>query len=193
MVHETIAAGADPNRPDNRGWTPLHFAAQAQSAAVIEALLLAEAHVDAVDSHGNTPLWRAVFTTGMTTRLRPNCCCEPEPISTRRMPTATRLASSPARSPTTVWLPTSLDDCPCTEGGWLVGRRLRLLGRLYSSCGGQSHGWAARSTRLEGPASTPHARRACRSGRPAVARSAGALIQLRLNSAMPLRPELPAR
>lgn len=55
MVHETIAAGADPNRPDNRGWTPLHFAAQAQSAAVIEALLLAEAHVDAVDSHGNTP------------------------------------------------------------------------------------------------------------------------------------------
>ncbi|WP_329249332.1 tyrosine-type recombinase/integrase [Actinoallomurus sp. NBC_01490] len=38
---------------------------------------------------------------------------------------------------------------------------------------GSSSGGAARSARLEGPASTPHARRACRSGRPAAARSAG--------------------
>jgi hypothetical protein len=35
---------------------------------------------------------------------------------------------------------------------------------------------AARSARPEGPAPTPHARRACRSGRPAAARSAVALI-----------------
>lgn len=61
VVHAALAAGADPNRPDNGGWTPLHFAAQAESAAVIGALLAAGARVDAADSHGNTPLWRAVF------------------------------------------------------------------------------------------------------------------------------------
>jgi ankyrin repeat protein len=41
----------------------LHFAAQEQRAEVTETLLRAGAEVDARDAYGNTPLWRAVFTS----------------------------------------------------------------------------------------------------------------------------------
>lgn len=60
-VQSALAAGDDPNALDSAGWTPLHFAAQAQSPEVASALLLAGAAVDTKDDHGNTPLWRAVF------------------------------------------------------------------------------------------------------------------------------------
>lgn len=39
------------------------FAARAHAPGVCEALLLAGASVDAVDSNGNTPLFRPVFTS----------------------------------------------------------------------------------------------------------------------------------
>lgn len=32
VAQAALSAGADPNQPDHSGWTPLHFAAQAQSA-----------------------------------------------------------------------------------------------------------------------------------------------------------------
>ena len=51
------------NRADNRGFTPLHFAAQKQDAAIAELLLEAGCGVDPVDSFGNTPLWTAVYNT----------------------------------------------------------------------------------------------------------------------------------
>ncbi|MEU6110697.1 ankyrin repeat domain-containing protein [Streptomyces albidoflavus] len=56
-----LAGGADPEAADAAGWTPLHFAAQAQAPSAVEVLLAAGASVGAVDGQGNTPLWRAVF------------------------------------------------------------------------------------------------------------------------------------
>jgi uncharacterized protein len=59
-IVELIAAGADVNRKDNGGWTPLHFAAQEQVVEIARTLVEAGAEVDSKDHFGNTPLWRAV-------------------------------------------------------------------------------------------------------------------------------------
>jgi ankyrin repeat protein len=53
----------DPNVPDDEGRTPLHFAAQSNTAKVAELLLNAGASVDPCDNHGNTPLIKAVFNS----------------------------------------------------------------------------------------------------------------------------------
>ena len=60
-VVELLAAGADVNRKDNAGWTPLHFAAQEQLVEIASTLIEAGAEVDSKDKCGNTPLWQAVF------------------------------------------------------------------------------------------------------------------------------------
>ncbi len=62
-VRELLRAGADPNMRDESRWTPLHFGAQDQALGVVMALLEAGAEVDSPDDHGNTPLWRATFTS----------------------------------------------------------------------------------------------------------------------------------
>jgi ankyrin repeat protein len=54
LCAELLAAG---------GWTPLHFAAQAQSAPVTKLLIKASTDLDVRDGNGNTPLWRATMTT----------------------------------------------------------------------------------------------------------------------------------
>lgn len=56
-----LAAGADPDRQDRNGMAPLHFAAQHNAAEVAAVLVEAGASVDLPDSHGNTPLFKAVF------------------------------------------------------------------------------------------------------------------------------------
>jgi ankyrin repeat protein len=56
-----LAAGADVNAADANGWIPLHFAAQSQSAPIVRELIDKGSRIDVPDSHGNTPLWRAVF------------------------------------------------------------------------------------------------------------------------------------
>jgi ankyrin repeat protein len=61
-LQRLLAAGADPNIADNAGWTALHFAAQRQDVSQVRALLDAGAEVDPADAHGDTPLFRAVFT-----------------------------------------------------------------------------------------------------------------------------------
>jgi ankyrin repeat protein len=61
-VTQALKRGVDPNCQDKDGWTPLHFAAQAQSARVIRSLLAAGAAVDVRDSNGNNALFRAVFS-----------------------------------------------------------------------------------------------------------------------------------
>lgn len=58
-----IRMGYDPNAQDEQGWTPLHFAAQEWSEAAAHVLIDNGADVDRTDSHGNTPLWRAVFSS----------------------------------------------------------------------------------------------------------------------------------
>jgi ankyrin repeat protein len=57
-----VSRGADVNLHDKgQRWTALHFAARDQKLSIVEALVTAGAQVDAEDSFGNTPLWRAVM------------------------------------------------------------------------------------------------------------------------------------
>jgi hypothetical protein len=58
-----VDAGADVNASDIEGWTPLHFAARAQIPKTVEYLLKHGALPNPQDSHGNTPLFRAVGTS----------------------------------------------------------------------------------------------------------------------------------
>jgi len=55
-----LAAGADPNQPDNYSQVPLHLAAEWNQTEIVEILLRAGADVNAVDLGGETPLHRAV-------------------------------------------------------------------------------------------------------------------------------------
>ena len=59
-IRSLLANGADPNWPNRRGYTPLHFSAKTQDVshmrAVINGLLQAGADPDAVAGDGNTPL-----------------------------------------------------------------------------------------------------------------------------------------
>jgi ankyrin repeat protein len=59
---QLLDSGADPNAIDFAGWTALHFSAQRQDRVQLLTILKAGANVDAQDKHGNTPLWRAVFS-----------------------------------------------------------------------------------------------------------------------------------
>jgi ankyrin repeat protein len=59
-----IAASADPNAADTRplighGWTPLHFAADADDPELIRALVAAGADTNSRSIAGHTPLWCA--------------------------------------------------------------------------------------------------------------------------------------
>ncbi len=60
-ITRLVAEGYDPNQKDKNGWTALHFASQEQSLEATKVLLALGANVNATDSQGNTPLWRAVF------------------------------------------------------------------------------------------------------------------------------------
>ena len=57
-VSSLLAAGADPNRFDDLGKTPLHYAAEQAHLGVMRLFLENGAHVDAHDETkiGNTPL-----------------------------------------------------------------------------------------------------------------------------------------
>src|ERR1700755_1915293 len=63
LVERLIAEGADVDALDVNRWTPLHFAAQAISPAVAAKLIDAGANVATRDRFGNTPLFRAVFSS----------------------------------------------------------------------------------------------------------------------------------
>jgi ankyrin repeat protein len=53
-VKQHVAAGADVNAKDDRGWTPLHFASDRKNVA--EFLIKKGADVNAKDAYGFTPL-----------------------------------------------------------------------------------------------------------------------------------------
>src|SRR5439155_7412443 len=52
-----------PQRPMMTVGPPLHFAAQSSAESVVQLLLKAGAPADSRDSHGNTPLSRAVYNS----------------------------------------------------------------------------------------------------------------------------------
>jgi ankyrin repeat protein len=55
-VMTLLANGADPNRADEAGNTPLHFAALTRDAGVAQSLIDAGARIDAINREGLTPL-----------------------------------------------------------------------------------------------------------------------------------------
>jgi cytohesin len=54
-----VEAGADKEAKDERGWTPLHYAALAGEPSVAKLLVEAGADKEAKDKYGNTPLHSA--------------------------------------------------------------------------------------------------------------------------------------
>ncbi|WP_433887391.1 ankyrin repeat domain-containing protein [Streptomyces sp. CA-111067] len=63
-LRELLSDGADPGAPDSSGWTPLHFAAQAQDPLAAEVLLAAGAAVDMADCNGNSVVEGSVQLSG---------------------------------------------------------------------------------------------------------------------------------
>ena len=55
-----LKAGANPNKPDADGSTPLHFAAEHKAAEAVKVLLAAGGKVNAQNKKGETPLFCAV-------------------------------------------------------------------------------------------------------------------------------------
>ena len=53
----------DLNWRDNKGWSPLHYAAQEYLVDIVALLIEAGANLEVKDNHGNTPLWRATFSS----------------------------------------------------------------------------------------------------------------------------------
>jgi len=66
---ELIAAGHDVSAPDNDSWTPLHFAAQANSLGVVKLLIENGANIEALEINGNTPLWVATMNFDKDTQV----------------------------------------------------------------------------------------------------------------------------
>ncbi len=60
-VVRLLAEGEDVAASDNAQLTPLHMACQQGHVEVARVLVEAGAPIDARDSYGNTPLWKAVF------------------------------------------------------------------------------------------------------------------------------------
>jgi ankyrin repeat protein len=55
--------GYEPNFVDKLGWAPLHYAAQNYLIDFGRLLIFHGADLEAKDNHGNTPLWRATFSS----------------------------------------------------------------------------------------------------------------------------------
>src|SRR5262245_16977882 len=66
-VRALVAQRTDVNAPQPDGTTALHWAADADNPAIVEALLRAGAQVGAVNRYGITPLWLAALNGNLTT------------------------------------------------------------------------------------------------------------------------------
>jgi ankyrin repeat protein len=64
MVEFFVARGANVNASDNKGFAPLHLAAQQHQAEIVAFLLERGAAVNPQNVHGNTPLQCAAGRCG---------------------------------------------------------------------------------------------------------------------------------
>ncbi len=62
-VNEHILGGVNINERDSNGWTALHFASQNGDVEIGKLLIDNGADIDSKDNYGNTPLWRATFSS----------------------------------------------------------------------------------------------------------------------------------
>lgn len=69
IVKAIVAAGSDVNAADRQGFTSLHFAARDGRDKIVSLLLDHNAEVDALDSWGNTPLFRCVMSQPVNTKI----------------------------------------------------------------------------------------------------------------------------
>ncbi|MFK8055207.1 MAG: ankyrin repeat domain-containing protein [Saprospiraceae bacterium] len=63
LVSKAIESGENVNQCDSSGWTALHFAAQNVDVKMGQLLINNRASVDLQDKFGNSPLWRATFSS----------------------------------------------------------------------------------------------------------------------------------
>ena len=85
-VQRLLEEGANADAQDDNGWTPLHFAAQDVLVEVVAALLAAKADPSLTDSFGNSPLWRATFSSqgdGRVIRLLRDAGADPMQANNR--------------------------------------------------------------------------------------------------------------
>ncbi|MDF9796329.1 ankyrin repeat protein [Catalinimonas alkaloidigena] len=61
LLNWLIEHKAHVNQQDKSGYTGLHFATQEKNEEVIRLLLTNHADPNLIDSHGNSPLWTAIF------------------------------------------------------------------------------------------------------------------------------------
>ncbi|MBV8389978.1 MAG: ankyrin repeat domain-containing protein [Mucilaginibacter sp.] len=63
IIKDLFEADPNLNLKDNKGWTPLHYAAQNYLINIAELLIDNGADIEIKDDYGNTPLWRATFSS----------------------------------------------------------------------------------------------------------------------------------
>jgi ankyrin repeat protein len=63
LVAQLLKSKPDLNIKDYKGWYPLHFAAQAYLTDITNLLIEHGAALEVKDDYGNTPLWRATYSS----------------------------------------------------------------------------------------------------------------------------------
>jgi len=93
VVHELVGAGADVNRKNGMGVTPLHYAASKSRIEIGRFLISREADINARDNANQHPLHRAATTgsTGFVTLL----LHPPEGRPKTRLNTGDRMGNTP--------------------------------------------------------------------------------------------------
>ncbi|WP_440137020.1 ankyrin repeat domain-containing protein [Hymenobacter mellowenesis] len=63
FIEWLLQNGANINHQDRIGYSALHFIAQNKQVKIAAKFLKSGANPNAIDVHGNTPLWTAIFNS----------------------------------------------------------------------------------------------------------------------------------